>query len=146
MRKFLTSIARGYLLILLTVTSCSYLENDGTEIEVQIFKNILLQKQIDSNEMLLVFKKTKEIYFVLAENCDSVFHDSNSQIIWTKSIINDHNNSYYQIKVLDTLETNVALAIQKKEISKQDFVTKTSHKVAKWDRSNKLASKKRIHI
>jgi hypothetical protein len=135
MRKFLRPIPTVCLITLLAITSCSYLENDGTEIQEALAGNILLQKQKGARETLLVLRETAETYAVLVENCDSVFYDQGNRLIWVKSIINENNSVYYQLTVMDTAGTSVVSAIQKKEISKQDYTNETTHRVPKWVRS-----------
>jgi uncharacterized Zn finger protein len=136
MRLLLKLFSKFSLTIFLVTTSCGYLEDDGIDYQETISGNILVQKDRNSQEYALVLKESEQIYDGLILNCDSAFYDSKNQIIWIKSIINDYNNSYYEIKVLDSLATRVWLAIQKKEISRQDFIKNTNQKVAKWTRIN----------
>jgi hypothetical protein len=135
MRDFIKPSAIAYLIILLTITSCGYFENDGIDVELPITGNIVLQRQRGSNETLLMLKESEEMYSGLLEDCDSVFYDRTEQLIWAKTIINDYNSSYYQIRVVDSLETTIASAIRKKELSRQDFILQTAQKVPTWTRS-----------
>jgi hypothetical protein len=65
MKKFSRSITIAKLVILLTTTSCGYLENEATGNEVAITGNILLQKQEGSADTLFLMNSRYSILISL---------------------------------------------------------------------------------
>ena len=113
------------LLCMVIFTGCGYFENDGIGFQKTILGNIKIQRQENSKVFHLVFAISEETYSVIIEDCVAIFFDSADSVVFVKKSVNEHIDTFYQIKVINPTGKKMINSLEKEEIKGDDFVAQT---------------------
>ena len=105
----------GFLAILFFSAGCGYFENDHTEYQKKIMGNILIQKQENMDVNDLVFAESDEIYSVIVEDCKTVYYNQEKKELYAEGFINNSNDKYYKITIIDGDNKKITGAIKKRD-------------------------------
>lgn len=109
------------LLFLLCITSCGYMDDDGIIYERQITGNFYLQQQARDENVRFVYKYDPNSSMVIISGCNRLTFDSLRNIILVEDYQNEHNSSFYLIRIMDPNTNSPQGAFSKKEIYKSTF-------------------------
>jgi hypothetical protein len=116
MKKLLAS---GVLCIALQ--GCGYFERDGILQSKAIAGNFKIEQQENSAEKNLVFAETPEVSAVIIVNSKKVVYDPDENKILASEFIDDHNENFYVIDILDERAGSVSGACAKRKITGADL-------------------------
>ncbi len=122
MKLFSTFKILSFLILTLQV-SCGYIENDNIDFQKTIIGNIKIHKQENSEDVNLVFSESDEMYAVIVDNCSKIYYNS----VHKEIFVEKDSGTLYKIEIIDASAKRVSAALQKKVISKDEFLKKISN-------------------
>jgi len=102
-------------------TGCAYFESNRVIYEKKVFGNVKLFRDENMPSIDLVMAPDEESTYSIVEDCNQVYLDSNNARIAVSIRLNDYQNRFYEVKVLNKFSQNPVTSFYKEEINKKRF-------------------------
>jgi len=112
------------ILLILSITSCGFFEPDQNFNNTNITGNILIlnSEYFDSSD--LMFKESEQIFAVIVGDCKETYFNEDENLILVSKDLTKNTTVFYEIQILNETAKYVSDALQKKEITKDEFMSR----------------------
>ncbi|MFY0254670.1 hypothetical protein ACDQ55_12025 [Chitinophaga sp. 30R24] len=112
---------RCFIGLLLMLTGCAYTESNKVIYEKNVLGNIKLFRDENMPSVDLVIAPDEESMFTIVEDCNQVAVDTGNLKILISVRVNDYQNDFFEVRVLDKFSQSPVGAFDKKHIDEKLF-------------------------